>query len=118
MIQYVLNKENIEISYQNKVFITAHRRENIGVPLQQIATAILELATENPEIEFHWALHPNPNTRKLILEIFNNKPENVIFTEPLNYTEAIKKWQHLDFLFQILAAYKKKLLVYKKEYLF
>ena len=91
MIQYVLNKENIEISYQNKVFITAHRRENIGVPLQQIATAILELATENPEIEFHWALHPNPNTRKLILEIFNNKPENVIFTEPLNYTEAIKK---------------------------
>lgn len=91
MIQYVLNKENIEISYQNKVFITAHRRENIGVPLQQIATAILELATENPEIEFHWALHPNPNTRKLILEIFNNKPENVFFTEPLNYTEAIKK---------------------------
>ena len=91
MIQYVLNKENIEISYQNKVFITAHRRENIGVPLQQIATAILELATENPEIKFHWALHPNPNTRKLILEIFNNKPENVIFTEPLNYTEAIKK---------------------------
>lgn len=91
MIKYVLNKENIEISYQNKVFITAHRRENIGVPLQQIATAILELATENPEIEFHWALHPNPNTRKLILEIFNNKPENVIFTEPLNYTEAIKK---------------------------
>lgn len=91
MIQYVLNKENIEISYQNKVFITAHRRENIGVPLQQIATAILELATENPEIEFHWALHPNPNTRKLILEIFNNKPENVIFTEPLDYTEAIKK---------------------------
>ncbi len=91
MIQYVLNIENIEISYQNKVFITAHRRENIGVPLQQIATAILELATENPEIEFHWALHPNPNTRKLILEIFNNKPENVIFTEPLDYTEAIKK---------------------------
>jgi UDP-N-acetylglucosamine 2-epimerase (non-hydrolysing) len=91
MIKYVLNKENIEISYQNKVFITAHRRENIGAPLQQIATAILELATENPEIKFHWALHPNPNTRKLILEIFNNKPENVIFTEPLNYTEAIKK---------------------------
>ena len=91
MIQYVLNKEKIEISYQNKVFITAHRRENIGIPLQQIATAILELATENPEIEFHWALHPNPNTRKLILEIFNNKPENVIFTEPLDYTEAIKK---------------------------
>lgn len=91
MIQYVLDKEKIEITYDNQVFITAHRRENIGKPLQNIATAILELAIENPEVAFHWALHPNPNTRKLILEIFCEKPDNVIFTEPLNYVSAITK---------------------------
>ena len=71
-------RENIEISYQNKVFITAHRRENIGKPLENIATAIKELAIENPEIEFHWALHPNPNTRKNILSVFDKKPQNII----------------------------------------
>lgn len=91
MIQYVLGKENIKITYENQVFITAHRRENIGKPLKNIATAILELAKENPEIEFHWALHPNPNTRKLILEVFSQKPVNIIFTEPLNYVSAISK---------------------------
>lgn len=92
MIQYVLQKENIEISYENKVFITAHRRENIGKPLQNISLAIKELAEENPQVEFHWALHPNPNTRKIILEILGqNKPQNVIFTEPLSYIEAISK---------------------------
>lgn len=92
MIQYILDKENIEIEYQNKVFITAHRRENIGKPLQEIAQAIKELATENPHVIFEWALHPNPNTRKIILDIFEDiKPENLIFTEPLPYLDTIRK---------------------------
>lgn len=92
MINYILEKENIGIEYQNKVFITAHRRENIGRPLQEISLAIQELATENPDIIFEWALHPNPNTRKIILDIFENqKPENLIFTEPLPYVETIGK---------------------------
>ncbi|KFC23533.1 non-hydrolyzing UDP-N-acetylglucosamine 2-epimerase [Epilithonimonas lactis] len=92
LIQYILNKENIEIEYQNKVFITAHRRENIGKPLQEISQAIKELALENPEVIFEWALHPNPNTRKNILDVFEDqKPDNLIFTEPLPYLETIRK---------------------------
>lgn len=92
MIQYILNKENIEIEYQNKVFITAHRRENIGKPLQEISQAIKELALENPEVIFEWALHPNPNTRKNILDVFEDeKPDNLMFTEPLPYLETIRK---------------------------
>lgn len=92
MIQYILDKENIEIEYLDKVFITAHRRENIGKPLQEISQSIKELAIENPNIIFEWALHPNPNTRKIILDVFENeKPENLIFTEPLPYLETIRK---------------------------
>lgn len=92
MIQYILEKENIEIEYQNKVFITAHRRENIGKPLQDISRSIKELATENPNVVFEWALHPNPNTRKIILDALEGeKPENLTFTEPLPYVETIRK---------------------------
>ncbi|MDO5614599.1 MAG: UDP-N-acetylglucosamine 2-epimerase (non-hydrolyzing) [Cruoricaptor ignavus] len=92
MIQYVLEKEQLKITYEDQVFITAHRRENIGQPLKNIALAIKELAEENPTTQFHWALHPNPNTRKIILDIFENQiPTNVIFTEPLGYVEAITK---------------------------
>lgn len=92
MIQYVTEKENIPVEYQNLVFITAHRRENIGRPLKNIAKAIKELAEENPETQFDWALHPNPNTRKIILEEFEKgTPKNINFTEPLSYLEAITK---------------------------
>lgn len=92
MIKYVTQKEQIQIEYQDRVFITAHRRENIGQPLRNIAQAIKELAEENPVIQFDWALHPNPNTRKIILEVFvNGMPENINFTEPLSYLEAITK---------------------------
>jgi len=92
MIQYVTKKENIEIDYQDFVFITAHRRENIGQPLRNIAQAIKELAQENPNTQFDWALHPNPNTRKIILDAFeNNISPNINFTEPLSYLEAIRK---------------------------
>lgn len=92
MIQYVTNKENISLEYNDLVFITAHRRENIGQPLRNIAQAVLELALENPHIQFDWALHPNPNTRKIILEVFEKEtPDNINFTEPLSYLEAIQK---------------------------
>lgn len=92
MIQYVTEKENISVEYQDFVFITAHRRENIGQPLKNIAKAVKELAEENPETQFDWALHPNPNTRKIIFEAFEeNTPKNINFTEPLSYLEAITK---------------------------
>lgn len=92
MIQYVTQKENIEIKYDDFVFITAHRRENIGQPLSQIAQAIKELAIENPNTQFDWALHPNPNTQKIILAVFEDyKPQNINFTAPLSYLEAIQK---------------------------
>lgn len=91
MIQYVLKKENISVEYQDSVFITAHRRENIGKPLENISLAIKELAEENPYVKFHWALHPNPNTRGIILKALGeDKPENIVFSEPLKYVEAIK----------------------------
>jgi len=92
MLEYVIEKENILVEYQDFVFITAHRRENIGQPLKNIAQAIKELAEENPETQFDWALHPNPNTRRIILDTFDKQiPKNINFTEPLSYLDALRK---------------------------
>lgn len=90
LLQYVLKNENINLEYGNDIFITAHRRENIGDNMYSICSAIRELAEENPEITFHWSLHPNPNTRKFIFEAFKEIPGNINFIEPLNYIEAVK----------------------------
>lgn len=90
LLQYVLKKENISLEYGNDVFITVHRRENIGKNMLSICNAIKELAEENPLINFNWSLHPNPNTRKFIFEAFQDVPKNIKFIEPLNYIEAVK----------------------------
>jgi UDP-N-acetylglucosamine 2-epimerase (non-hydrolysing) len=90
LLKYVLEHQNISLNNQNKVFITAHRRENIGQPMQDICQAISELALENPSIDFIWSLHPNPNTQKLIFGYFKETPKNLIFSQPLNYIEAVK----------------------------
>ncbi|WP_300673858.1 UDP-N-acetylglucosamine 2-epimerase (non-hydrolyzing) [Soonwooa sp.] len=90
LLQYVLEKENIRLEYGNDIFITAHRRENIGDNMYSICAAIRELAEENPTFTFHWSLHPNPNTRKFIFEAFKEIPNNINFIEPLNYIQAVK----------------------------
>lgn len=90
LLKYVIETEKVRIIKKSKVFITAHRRENIGEPMAEICKAISELAGENPDIDFIWSLHPNPNTRKSIFSFFDQIPENLIFSEPMNYIDAVK----------------------------
>ncbi|MBF0597489.1 non-hydrolyzing UDP-N-acetylglucosamine 2-epimerase [Faecalibacter rhinopitheci] len=89
LLNHVLKKYEIKIEKGNDVFITAHRRENISENMYSICGAIRELALENPTINFHWSLHPNPKTRDFIFQAFNEIPENIYFIEPLNYVEAV-----------------------------
>jgi len=90
LLNFVLQKENIEIVKGSDVFITAHRRENISENMFSICDAVKELALENPDIIFHWSLHPNPKTREFIFKNFGDIPSNINFIEPLNYIEAVK----------------------------
>lgn len=90
LLTFVLKKENISIIKGNDVFITAHRRENISENMFSICEAVKELAVENPQITFHWSLHPNPKTREFIFKTFNEISSNINFIEPLNYIEAVK----------------------------
>ncbi len=43
------------------VLITAHRRENFGQPITNICHAISALHDANPDVEFVYPVHPNPN---------------------------------------------------------
>lgn len=90
MLLYVLKKEKIKIYKGNDVFITVHRRENISDNMFSICEAVKELALDNPDIIFHWSLHPNPKTREFIFKNFGDIPSNINFIEPLNYIEAVK----------------------------
>ena len=45
------------------VLVTAHRRENLGEPLLGICEGLRRLAAARPELQFVFAVHPNPKVR-------------------------------------------------------
>ncbi len=66
------------------VLITGHRRENFGEGFLNICNAICQLAINNPEVDFVYPVHLNPNVRKPVSEILE-KVANVHLIEPLGY---------------------------------
>jgi len=90
LLCYVIDRYHITIERSNVVFVTAHRRENIGQRLNEICETIQELAVENPNINFYWSLHPNPEVRKMVFASLNKNQSNIIFLEPLDYVETVR----------------------------
>ena len=72
------------------ILVTAHRRENFGKPLENICTALKEIALGNPEVEIVYPVHLNPNVRKPVYQMLSNQ-ERIHLIEPLGY----EKFAHL-----------------------
>ena len=70
------------------ILITAHRRENIGVGLNQICDAILELLNKIDDIIFVFPVHPNPKVRNTVFSKLD-KQKRVILTDPLSYPDFV-----------------------------
>jgi UDP-N-acetylglucosamine 2-epimerase (non-hydrolysing) len=69
------------------ILVTAHRRENIGFPLERICEAI-KILSENKEYEIIYPVHLNPLIRKIVYDKLNNI-NNVKLVEPMNYIDFI-----------------------------
>jgi UDP-N-acetylglucosamine 2-epimerase (non-hydrolysing) len=71
------------------VFITAHRRENFGQPLEQICTAIRTLAQIYADrVHFVYAVHLNPNVQKPVHRLLDGVP-GVTLLPPLDYLPTL-----------------------------
>lgn len=74
------------------VLITGHRRENFGEGFISMVTAMKDLSTKYPDVDFVYPMHLNPNVRKPIHEVFGKDLSvynNFFFTEPLQYLEFV-----------------------------
>ena len=69
--------------------VTAHRRENHGESMRDIATAVKRLVQAVPDLQVVFPLHPNPNVRGLFLQELGRVPR-VHLLEPLSYTDLLK----------------------------
>lgn len=73
--KFKLDKLNT-LDYSKKIILlTAHRRENIGKPLEQICQAVLDIVNLNEDVEVIYAVHFNPKVREIVNPMleFNDK---------------------------------------------
>lgn len=78
------------------ILVTAHRRENFGEPFLEICRAIKYLADIRNDIEFLYPVHPNPNIKKVAIEMLGGHPQ-IRLCDPLDYLPfvAAMKAAHL-----------------------
>ena len=76
--------KDIDLEVSKFILVTAHRRENFGEGLKNIANALKILALNNPNIDIIYPLHLNPNVRKPMNAIIKDI-KNIYLIEPLKY---------------------------------
>lgn len=69
------------------IAVTAHRRENFGDGMQQIAAALRTLA-ERDDVAIIYPMHPNPNVAEVMKPALESL-ENVALIEPLDYLNFV-----------------------------
>jgi len=74
------------IDFDNKkvILVTAHRRENLGKPLNSICLALKEMVANNKDVEVVFPVHLNPKVRSVVKNILG-AVERVYLIEPLDY---------------------------------
>ncbi|MCT4542023.1 MAG: UDP-N-acetylglucosamine 2-epimerase (non-hydrolyzing) [Vallitalea sp.] len=77
------NKLN-NLDYNNKKIITmtAHRRENLGEPLENICKAVKRIVEEYKDVEVVYAVHLNPAVRNVAFKILGEQ-ERIHLLDPL-----------------------------------
>ncbi len=68
------------------IVMTAHRRENLGKPLENICTAVKRLVEEFEDIEVVYPVHMNPAVREVANKVLGNM-DRVKLIEPVNADE-------------------------------
>lgn len=78
------NKALQQLDFSKKILlVTAHRRENLGRPLEQICRALLKIISLEKDIYIVYPVHLNPKVREIVFPILEGNKQ-IILTDPLN----------------------------------
>lgn len=80
----IMSELGFDPNMHDFVLITAHRRENIGIGLENICFSIRELAKANPDLFFVYPVHLNPKVKNAVEEELG-KVSNVALIAPQDY---------------------------------
>lgn len=80
-----INEDLNKLDFEEKkvITMTAHRRENLGEPLENICRAVARIVEEFDDVEVVYTMHKNPAVRKVANEILGQYG-SVHLIEPLD----------------------------------
>lgn len=74
---------SVSLEGKRCILMTAHRRENLGIPLENICGAVKKIAEEYRDVEIIYPVHMNPAVRETAESILGDK-DNVHLIHPLD----------------------------------
>ncbi len=70
------------------ILLTAHRRENWGIPLENICLSIRKLIQKYEDLEIVYPAHLNPRVKNVVYRILKDSPR-IHLIEPLDYLDFV-----------------------------
>ncbi len=84
-----IRKELLSLDFSKRILLaTAHRRENLGEPLQEICLAVQDIVDAFPDVEVIFPVHPNPRVQKIVRKMLGGVRRVHLFP-PLTYPEFV-----------------------------
>lgn len=84
----------IDSGLRQLVLVTAHRRENWGKPMVEIAQSVARLLEQHPDAAVIWPLHLNPLVQQVVRGVHAASPADVQrrwrLTAPLDYAPMVE----------------------------
>jgi UDP-N-acetylglucosamine 2-epimerase (non-hydrolysing) len=71
------------------ILVTTHRRESFGKPIQDVLSALREVAGRNPDVHIIIPVHPNPNVRGDVERMLGGH-ERIHLIPPVPYLDFIE----------------------------
>ncbi len=71
------------------LLVEAHRRENLGTPMENICTALLRLVGDFPDTQLVFSVHRNPKVRETVFPMLEGK-ERITLLEPVDYPVLVR----------------------------
>lgn len=73
----------LDFTGKRVIAVTAHRRENLGKPLENICLALKTIVSKYPDVDIVWPVHLNPAVRDTARSVLEGLPQ-IHLTEPAN----------------------------------
>ncbi len=84
----VSDADAVSVSTPRMIFAEAHRRENLGEPLEAICRAFKRVVGERPDVSLVWPVHPNPPIVEAVRRNLDGVPR-VHLIQPLDYRRLV-----------------------------